>query len=328
MRSEALHIAIIGCGRMGRHHAELIARDGRSRVVAVFDPLAETAQCLVADTAPTAEIAALWEAVLQRDGIDGVILCTPTAEHFMQCQAALERGWHVLCEKPLARTAEEIQSLIALGRQHRERGRAFSVGYQRRHWGTCRTLRKLVQSGRYGAVRAVSLHAVENWQSTIAGTWRDDPVQNPGGFIGDAGSHKLDILGYITGLPPREVFARSDCRGSRVEIVASVSAVFGDDVPVTMDFIGDGHRLAEDLHIHLADADLVLRDNALYVVERNELRPLSADEPHGEPVTGWLDAILNGAENLAPPECAWPVWQLTAAIRESARTGMSVRITD
>jgi predicted dehydrogenase len=311
---------------MGRHHAELIARDGRGRVVAVFDPIPESATRLLAELAPAANVAASWQAVLQRDDVDGVILCTPTAEHFEQCRAALERGWHVLCEKPLARTAEEIRSLIELGRQHRDRGRVFMIGYQRRHWATCRTLRKIVKSGRYGPVRAVSLHAVEDWQSTIAGTWRDDPVQNPGGFIGDAGSHKLDILGYITGLSPKDVFARTDCRGSRVEIVASVSVVFGEDVPVTMDFIGDGHRLAEDLHLHLADADLILRDNALFIVEAGELRPLAAAEPQGEPVTGWLDAILDGAENLAPPECAWPVWQMTAAIRESARTGRCVSL--
>jgi predicted dehydrogenase len=311
---------------MGRHHAELVAKDGRGRVVLLADAQRAAAERLRIEWAPTADIVETWDAVLRRNDIDGVILCTPTAEHFAQCRAALERGWHVLCEKPLARTADEIQSLIALGQRHRDRGKVFSVGYQRRHWATCRTLRKIVQSGQYGPVRAVSLHAVENWQSTIAGTWRDDPVQNPGGFIGDAGSHKLDILGYITGLSPREVFARTDCRGSRVEIVASVSAIFGDDVPVTIDFIGDGHRLAEDLHVHLAEADLILRDNELFIVQNGELRPLPADEPHGEPVTGWLDAIINRAENLAPPECAWPVYQLTAAIRESARTAGCVRI--
>jgi predicted dehydrogenase len=320
-----LRIAVIGCGRMGRYHAELIVQDGRGCVVAVFDPVSESAAQLVTEYAPAAVMAS-WDDVLRRDDLDGITLCTPTAEHFDQCRAALERGWHVLCEKPLARTADEIRTLIELGQRHRERGRVFAVGYQRRHWATFRTLRRIVRSGEYGPVRAVSLHAVEDWQSTIAGTWRDDPVQNPGGFLGDAGSHKLDILGYITGLPPRAAFARTDNRGSRVEIVASVSAIYGDDVPVTMDFIGDGHRLAEDLHVHLADADVILRDNALFIVQGGELRQLPADEPHGEPVTGWLDAILNGAENLAPPECAWPVFQMTAAIRESAHTGRGIWI--
>lgn len=321
-----LNISLLGCGRMGRHHAALVAKDGRAQVTVAFDPVPDAAQRLVAELAPQANIAASWDDILRRDDLDGVILSTPTAEHFEQCRAALERGWHVLCEKPLARTADEIRTLIELGQRHRERGRVFAVGYQRRHWATFRTLRRIVQSGEYGPVRAVSLHAVEDWQSTIAGTWRDDPVQNPGGFLGDAGSHKLDILGYITGLPPREAFARTDNRGSRVEIVASVSAIYGDDVPVTMDFIGDGHRLAEDLHVHLADADVILRDNALFIVQGGQLRPLPADEPHGEPVTGWLDAILNGAENLAPPECAWPVFQMTAAIRESACTARNVSV--
>jgi len=61
-------------------------------------------------------------------------------------------------------------------------------------------------------------------------------------------------------------------------------------------------------------------------VQHGELRPLPADDSHGEAVTGWLDAIIDGSENVAPPECAWPVFQWTTAIRESARTGRGVQV--
>ena len=52
-------------------------------------------------------------------------------------------------------------------------GRVFSLGYQRRHTALYRTIRREVQSGKWGAVRAVVSHNVENWQQTIGGTWRD-----------------------------------------------------------------------------------------------------------------------------------------------------------
>jgi len=321
-----VHFAIVGCGRMGRHHGQFLSQDARARIAAVFDPDGSAADRLCSELAPNATVCATLEEVWQRNDIHAVILCTPTPEHYHQARTALERGWHVLCEKPLATTAEEIRSVIALGREARERGQQFSVGYQRRHWSTFRTLRREVQSGRFGPVRSIGVHCMERWQATIAGTWRDDPAQNPGGYLGDAGSHKLDILFYVANLPPRDVFARSWKRGSRVEIVTSVSAVFGDDVPVTIDFIGDAQHLGEDWHFHCADADLILRQNQLWIARANTLEPLDATEPHSEPVPSFLETICTGAPELAPPECAWPVFQLTQAILESSRSATIVNV--
>jgi predicted dehydrogenase len=321
-----VRFAIVGCGRMGKHHGRLLAGDRRARIVTVFDPQRDAAERLRADLAADATVCASLDALWSRDDVDAVILCTPTREHFAQAQAALERGWHVLCEKPLAATADDIRTLIDLAQAARAREQQFSLGYQRRHWSTFRTLRREVQSGRYGPVRAISLHCMERWQQTIAGTWRDDPAQNPGGFLGDAGSHKLDILFYVAGLPPRDVFARSWYRGSRVEIVVSATAVFGNDVPVTLDFIGDAQHLSEVWHFHCAEADLMLRDDRLLIARNNAVEPLAADEPHSEPALSLLDSICDGAEELAPPECAWPVFQLTEALFQSCREGRVVTV--
>ena len=324
--SAPIHFAIVGCGRMGRHHAQFLLHDPRAMIVAVFDVDPSSAERLCAELTPKATVCQGLEDLWTRMDIDAVILCTPTREHFEQARTALDCGWHVLCEKPLAATADEIQTLIALGSEARERGQQFSVGYQRRHWATFRTLRREVQSGKWGPVRAIHLHCMERWQATIAGAWRDDPAQNPGGFLGDAGSHKLDILFYVAGLPPREVFARSWKRGSRVEIVTSATAVFGNDVPVTLDFIGDAQHLCEDWHFHSADADLMLRGDRLTIARHNRVEPLAADEPQSEPVLSLLDSICAKAPELAPPECARPVFQLTRALLESSRSGRVVSV--
>jgi predicted dehydrogenase len=320
--------AIVGCGRMGRHHGQFLARDARASIVAMFDPDRRAAEQLCSELAPHAVVCPSLDELWQQNDIHAVVLCTPTREHFEQAQTALQRGWHVLCEKPLATTAEEILTLIALGNEAGARGQQFSVGYQRRHWSTFRTLRREVQSGHFGPVRAISAHCVEQWQPTIADTWRDDPLQNPGGYIGDAGSHKLDILFYIANLPPRDVFARSWRRGSHVEIVSSIAAVFGDDVPVTMDFIGDAQHLGEDWHFHCAEADLILRQDGLWIARGNRINSLGADEPQSDPVPSFLDSICDNAPEIAPPQCAWPVFQLTQAILESSRSGIVVHLAD
>ena len=176
------------------------------------------------------------------------------------------------------------------------------------------------------AKSAVLSFTTEGWQQTIAGTWRDDPEKNLGGFIGDAGSHKIDAAFFVTGLAPTEVFARSDKCGSRVETTASVSALLTGGVPLTMDFVGNAQEFRETLAVHCAEADLMYRDGDLWIARNGRSEKLAATEPGSTPVAGFLDHLLNAAENFAPPECALPVFDLTWGILESARTGTSVTV--
>lgn len=324
--SGRLRFAIVGCGRMGRHHAEHLLRDGRGVITAIFDPQRSLADQLCADLKLTASATSSFDELLSRTDVDAVILCTPTGLHYSQSKAALAQGWHVLCEKPLATTRAEILDLIALGERAQQQGQIFAIGYQRRYWGGFRTLKREVASGNWGPVRAFATHSVEFWQRSITGTWRDDPQQNPGGFIGDAGSHKIDMLFHLTGLPPKEVFARTWKCGSQVEIVASVSAVLGDDVPCTLDFIGQAHHLSEDVSVHCAEADLMLKHDQLWIGHAGKREPLAITEPDSHPVTGLLDAIHGMAPNYCPPQCALPVFDFTQAVFHSAKTGENVRL--
>ena len=320
-----IRFALLGCGRMGRHHSQKILSDGRGEIVALFDFEQSTAKQLQQELWPDAFVSKGFDDLLSRDDIDAAIICTPTAEHHVQAKGCLNREWHVLCEKPLASDRAQILNLISLAEAGRARRQAFSLGYQRRYSSVFRTLRREVLSGKWGAVRAISSHNVENWQSTIAGTWRDEPNQNPGGFITDAGSHKLDGLFYVSGLKPVEVFARSQKWGSHVEIVSSVTALLSENVTLTMDFIGHAQYLGEDLHIHCEHADLMLRHEELWIGRDGRRDRLEPDEPASNPVSGILDVILEGAEDLSPPESALPVYDMTQAILQSSRIGLPVR---
>jgi len=324
--SARVRFAMIGCGRMGRHHSEKMLVDGRGEVVAVFDAEPSMAARLKNDLWPTAMIATSFDELISHDQIDAAIICTPTTEHYSQVKSCLNRGWHVLCEKPLAKDRSQILELIQCSELAQTKRQSFSLGYQRRYTGLFRTLRKEVQSGKWGAVRAIASHNVESWQPTIAGTWRDDPDQNSGGFITDAGSHKLDILFYVTGLSPLDVFTRTQKWGSQVEIVASVTALLTGDVTLTMDFIGNAHYLGEDLHIHCERADLMLRHEELWIARSGQREHLAVDEPDSNPVAGLLDMILDNKSDVSPPQAALPVFDMTQAILASGRTGVPVRV--
>ena len=182
-------------------------------------------------------------------------------------------------------------------------------------------LRQLVASGEFGAVRAVMSHNIENWQQTIGGTWRDDPEANPGGFIGDAGSHKIDAVFFVTGLKPREIFARCDRCGSRVEITGSISALLDGAVPLTMDFVGHAQHFSEILTVHCARGDLTLREGEIWIGRDGRAERYPLVQPDCNPVVAFLDSLWQGAGNFAPPECALPVFDFTQAIFASARSG-------
>jgi predicted dehydrogenase len=326
--SVPVRFAMIGCGRMGRHHSEKLIADGRGKVVAMFDAIPAMAHGLKSELWPNACVAGSFDELLSHDEIDAAIICTPTAEHHSQTLLCLGRDWHVLCEKPLASNRDQIVELLHLSQLARSKGQAFSLGYQRRFASVFLTLRREVLSGKWGAVRAINSHTVEFWQSTIGGTWRDDPQQNPGGFVTDAGSHKLDALFYVTGLKPLEVFARSQKWGSHVEIITSVSALLTENVTATMDFIGNAQHLSEDLHIHCEKGDLMLRHEDLWVAHNKKVEPLVADERDSNPAAGLLDTILEGKPDISPPESALPVYDMTQAILKSGQTGAVVAICE
>jgi predicted dehydrogenase len=318
-----LRLALIGCGRISRLHCERVAADGRASITSLFDPEPAAAQALRFGPAERAVVFPSFPALLDDGQFDAAIVASPTHLHFEQASALLSRGMPVLCEKPLARSRSEIVSLVEASQKT---GVLLSVAYQRRTWATYRALRRLVRSGEFGAARAVLSHNVENWQSTIAGTWRDDPQMNPGGFIGDAGSHKIDAVFSVTGLEPIAVFARCDRCGSNVEITATVSALLSGSVPLTMNFVGHGQAFQELLSVHCAAADLALRDGELWLARDGQSERLAISEADSNPITAFLDAILLGAENFAPPQCALPVFDFTEGLFESARTGRNITL--
>lgn len=323
--SDRVQIALIGCGQIGRLHAERLLADRRAVIVALCDPLSANCAQLKRELDLHSECFSELTELLNSSRCDAAVVCTPTHVHFEQTRQLRAAGLPVLCEKPLADTRARIVQLIEAARLAQP---ILSVAYQRRYWAVFRTLRREVRSGRWGPVKSIVYCNPERWQQTIAGTWRDDPAFNPGGYLGDAGSHKIDMVFFLTGLRPVEVFAHGDRRGSHVEIVSSISARLENGALLNMSFVGDAHHYREDLHIHCADADLLLREGQVWIGRNNRLVLLEPLEPESNPDSAFLDCLLSRATNEAPPEVALPVWDFTQAVLESARTGKVVAFED
>jgi len=314
--------AVVGCGQIARLHVERLLADDRARIGAVIDHDSARRAALQNEFALDAPGFDAIQPMLACGACQAAVVCTPTRLHFEQVRELRAAGLAVLCEKPLAHSRQAIAQLAC----EAGTGPLLSVAYQRRTWATFRTLRREIAGGRHGPVQTISVQCAECWQPGIAGTWRDDPAANPWGFIGDAGSHKIDMVFYLTGRRATEVFAVSEKRGSRVEITTSLIARLDDGALVTMSFTGDAHHLREDFHVHCARADLLLRDGRLFLARDNRCEPIEPLEEESNPVRAFLDSLVDGRGNVAPAHVALPVWEFTNAALESARRRVPVGI--
>lgn len=322
----SLRFVVIGCGRMGLAHSERLAADSRAALAGFFDADPATAIQLRDRLAPDAWVFESADDAFSAPDIDAAVICTPTATHAMQVKAAADRGLHVLCEKPLAASRGEINDLIDLANSRSDLH--FMLGYQRRFWAIYRRMKAEIDSGQWGRIVGVTAINSERWQQTIAGTWRDDPDINYGGYLGDAGSHRLDGLFYVTGLRLAELAARSSKAGSNVDIVTLVNGELKGEadraVPFSLSFVGNSSTFHEELFIHCEKADLIVRDFQLFLGRDNNVELIDLPEEHSgrdsvhNPVTGFLDLLTGEAKNISPFECALPVFDMTAAILQSA----------
>ncbi|GAA4174325.1 Gfo/Idh/MocA family oxidoreductase [Gryllotalpicola koreensis] len=211
--TSTLRVAMIGTGFMGAAHSQAFRVAPR-----FFDlPLAPEMTVIVGrDAAKTqaaaeklgwAEASTDWRAVIARDDIDLVDICSPGDSHAEIAIAALEAGKHVLCEKPLANTVEEARAMADAARAAAARGIRSMVGFSYRRVPALTLARDLVQAGRIGEVRQARAAYLQDWLVDENGpmTWRLDKKLAGSGSLGDIGAHAVDSVQFITGQTVEQV---------------------------------------------------------------------------------------------------------------------------
>jgi predicted dehydrogenase len=177
-----------------------------------------------------------WAALIQRDDVQVVDICTPGDTHCDIAVAALEAGKHVLCEKPLANSVAEAEKMAAAAQAAAARGVRSMVAFNYRRVPALALARKLVADGRIGEVRHVRAVYLQDWLSdpTSPMTWRLDRVKAGSGALGDLGAHIVDAAQFVTGLTITSVSAltetfttsRPDGAGGTGEVTVDDAALF------------------------------------------------------------------------------------------------------
>jgi predicted dehydrogenase len=147
MTTPRLRVGVLGAGAWATFaHLPGFLRDPRCEVVAIADPQADLAQA-AADRFGIPAVATDHRALIERDDIDLIDVCTPSHTHFELAWAALDAGKHVLCEKPVAYDFRDTRRAAALAR---EKGLKTKLGFTFRYAPAMRYMRALVAEGFIG----------------------------------------------------------------------------------------------------------------------------------------------------------------------------------
>jgi myo-inositol 2-dehydrogenase/D-chiro-inositol 1-dehydrogenase len=197
-----LRIGVVGVGRIGRMHAELLARQVPGAALAmVHDAFPDAAVAVGRELGVPA--AATVEELLGSPEVDAVAICASTETHADLLVAAAQAGKPAFCEKPISLDLAEVdRALAAID----EAGIAVQIGFNRRFDPAHRSVAEAVADGTIGDVHLVRISSRDPAPPPL------EYVRGSGGIFLDMTIHDFDMARYVTGSEVVDVFARGALR--------------------------------------------------------------------------------------------------------------------
>ena len=202
MEKKILNVGLIGAGLgIGILHAKAVFQTEGAKLLWVCDANEETAKKVAADY-QVPYTTADYREVLADTRVDAVIIATPDQLHRQMIEDSLAAGKHILCEKPLALTKEDICVIVDAVKKS---DRIFMVGQLCRYTPGFLEAKKVIESGAIGELTFIESEYAHDYTHILVGnTWRCDPLRN--GVVG-GGCHAVDLLRWISGEDPEVITA-------------------------------------------------------------------------------------------------------------------------
>ncbi|MCR2803829.1 Gfo/Idh/MocA family protein [Paenibacillus soyae] len=356
--SKTYKIAIIGCGGIanGKHMPSL--KKLSNVEMAAFCDIIEEKAVKAAEQygGEGAKVYTDYREALNDPSIDIVHVCTPNDSHAEIAIAALEAGKHVMCEKPMAKTAAEAQQMVDAVKRT---GKKLTIGYNNRFRSDSQHLKQICESGELGDIYMAKAHAIRRRAVPTWGVFLDEEKQGGGPLI-DIGTHALDLtLWMMNNYKPKVVLGTSYHKLSQRENAANAWGPW-DPAKFTVEDSAFGMIVMED------GATIILESSwALNTLEVDEAKCTlcgtegGADMKGGLRINGeqhsrlftkevelssggvafydgasdnapdlemrmWIQAIEEDKDPVVTPEQAFVVSQILEAIYESSKTGKAV----
>lgn len=332
-------LGIIGCGHWGKNHVRVFSELPDVRVLQISDPNRAALDSMRARY-PLINTSTSPGEILDNPAIEAVVIATPAARHYDLAKSALQKGKHVLCEKPLTRTVAEAEELVAAARSAK---RVLMVGHTFLFNNAVRKMKECVRAQAFGT--PYYLHARRNHLGLI----RQDVDA-----VWDLAPHDIAIFGFLLDAEPTHVSAmggrflsaeRCDVAFASLrypggvigniqvswvdsnkirEVVAIGSrqrVVFNDlDTLETVKIYDKGVSVDKDVDSY-GEFKYLLRDGDIHSPKVNMVEPLKAECEH------FLDCVRNGKTPLSDGTNGLAVVRVLVAIETSlARDGAPVEV--
>ncbi|MCK6205691.1 MULTISPECIES: Gfo/Idh/MocA family protein [Bacillus] len=342
---EKLRVGIIGAGGIAqsRHIPALLTLSELASVEAICDIHEETAR-LTAEKFGVPHAFGDYQDMLEI--VDAVVICTPNRYHAEISVAALKAGKHVLCEKPMAMTAEECEEMIKASKKS---GKQLAIAYHYRFMKEARAAKKVIEENEIGQPIVARAKALRRRKVPGWGVFTNKELQGGGAMI-DYGCHFLDLALWLLGSPePVEVTGTAYNQLSRMENQVNLWGDYDHQTIEVEDHVTAYIRFANGASLLFETSWMANIKNDeeslgisgltggidVFPFQLNQLKNgmllnseaewLPGEEDPGIPqARNFLNSCLGKEQLIVKPEEALRVSKIIDAIYKSSETGKSI----
>ena len=336
---------IIGCGVIAPWHAGSVTRIPEAELIAVCDIIPEKAEKLKTDFEAQAAYTDYHD-LLARDDIDVVSICVPSGLHAKIGIDAARAGKHIMSEKPLDITLENIDRLVDVCKKEKVK---LACIFQRRTSPLWKRVKQTIEEEKLGKMVLASayLKYFRSQEYYDSAGWRGTWELDGGGALMNQGVHMIDLLRWIMG-PVDTIFAFADHLARKIEVEDTCtscmrfkSGAFGTLEGTTSVTPGMNHRM--ELHGEtgtiLIDGESIVRwdvpgeDKDEVVKGMEDTVGNAASDPtaiglegHRQQIADLVAAVREGRDPMVSGVEARKAVELILAIYQSAKTGQPVKL--
>lgn len=356
--TQKYRIGMIGCGGIANgKHMPSLAKLKNVEMVAFCDIVRSKAEEAASKYGvPNAAVYDHYQDLLADTTIDIVHVCTPNDSHAEISIAGLESGKHVMCEKPMAKTAADARRMVEAAKKT---GKKLSIGYQNRFRSDSQYLKKLCSEGALGDIYFAKAHAIRRRAVPTWGVFLDEEKQGGGPLI-DIGTHALDLtLWMMDNYKPKVVLGTSYRKLAEKENAANAwgpwdpkeytveDSAFGmitmengatimlesswainmlqtGEAKCTLCGTEGGADMWNGLTINGEQHSRLYNNTIQLEAGGVDFYDGTADKAEDLEARLWIEAIEQNLDPVVTPEQACVVSEILEAIYESAKTGKAI----
>ncbi len=331
--AEKIRVGVVGCGKIATvSHVPDYVKQKDVQIAALCDILPEKAELMKKEQAPEAAIYTEFSEFLKAD-LDAISICTPNDLHYSMTMAALENGWNVLCEKPMASNLDEASEMIAKAEQKR---RVLQINQSLRYTGLYGKVADLVHGGVIGepthlrCMRASTAPPNKNW--SVGADWFVSKAHH-GGIILDIAIHMADLLKWLAG-DVDSISAYNSTQTPGIDVVDNVNAMlkFNNGAIGVLELtwtsaVGGGlleiYGTKGRIRIGFGEEPIELT-----TVEDGEAKTecIQPESDVKSSYTAFIDAVRGIAPSRTPGELGRDALALCMAIQEAGETDQEVKV--